>query len=85
MAAPGFDRDVPDGVETPADFPTKVSDIVREVWEQAGRVQQPEEYLPLILPRLAGAVGADFCALAVAEEGRWEAIGQTGLPRSLPV
>lgn len=84
MAAHDFERQTSDGVGTPADFPTKVSEIVREIWEQAGRVQQPEEYLALVLPRLGGAVGADFCTLAVADEGRWEAIGQTGLPRSLP-
>jgi len=84
VAAHGFDRPFPEGDPPLTDFPGRVSEVLREIWEQAGRVQQPEEYLARVLPRLAGTVGADYCALVVVEEGRWVVVGNTGLARSLP-
>ena len=66
------------------DFPARVLGLLREIWEEAGRVEQPGEYLARLLPRLAGATGVEMLALVVAVEGRWEAAGQTGPARPLP-
>lgn len=66
------------------DIRLPVLELQKEVWEQVGRVDRPEEYLARVLPRLAGSVGSDYCALAGVEEGQWQVIGAVGLHRRLP-
>ncbi|MCS7305791.1 MAG: sigma-54-dependent Fis family transcriptional regulator [Thermoguttaceae bacterium] len=66
------------------DFARKVSLLVGEIWEQAVRLESVEQYLAQLMPRLAEAVGAEFLALVVAEQGRWEVLSSSGCRRLLP-
>ncbi len=84
MAASPFDSQTSGGTRSGEDFASRVSWLVREIWEQAGRLQDGEEYLARMLPRLAGIVGGEFLALAVAQQGRWEVAARSGLARLLP-
>jgi Nif-specific regulatory protein len=84
MVYGALDNPGPDRGIAGDDWTGRVLGLLREIWEQGGRGEQPEEYLARLLPRLAGATGAEIVALVVGVEGRWEMAGQTGPVRPLP-
>lgn len=66
------------------DFSVLLSQLLQQIWEETVRSQGPQQYLERLVVQLAKPVGAEFLALVVAEQGRWEALASRGSSRPLP-
>ena len=66
-------------------IPPSLAGLCAELLWQAARAENADLFLRQALPTIAVAVGADYTALVVPGNGRWAAVGESGVAKPLPV
>jgi Nif-specific regulatory protein len=63
---------------------TRRTNLFLDLLAAVNQADEPGQWLASALPAIAGDLAAGYVALAVAEEGRWNALAKAGSTRSLP-